>query len=569
MLRLQFILSAILLGVVLGGLFSDGERLHAQASATSPSEPLRLPDVVINVDEIVATGFDQPTQVTSAGDGSNRLFVLEKTGKIWIIRDGAILPTPFLDISSVVTTTSDGGLLGLAFHPDFTANGYFYIYYARAGDGMSVIARYHVSDDPDVADPASAFTLLTVPLPLLLPMHRGGQLAFGPEGYLYIGLGDGGGGLSSDPNNNGQNINTLLGDMLRIDVDGGSPYAIPPDNPYVSANGLDEIWLSGLRNPWRFSFDRLTGDLYIGDVGALDWEEIDFLAVGATGGLNYGWKCREGAHPTTFAPPECNDGRIFTDPIVEYAHGDAASVTGGFVHRGALTPELNGRYFYGDFETGKIWSFYKTGPDTFSTPELELDTDLYISSFGEDDAGELYVVDFFAGGIRRLTGEAIALDLSPSTKNASTSHADPGEVVTYTIQLQNIGDPLTDTVFLTDTLPAGLSYVNGTLTATAGVVSSAGPNLYWQGALSSTMSVTITYQVNVIASSGALTNTAALDSAGLVVPVILTSTLIVPRPIATATATPTATGTLPPTATPTPTGIAPPGYRLWLPLVRK
>jgi uncharacterized repeat protein (TIGR01451 family) len=375
--------------------------------------------------------------------------------------------------------------------------------------------------------------------------------------------------LGSDPNNNGQNINTLLGDMLRIDVDGGSPYAIPPDNPYVGGDGLDEIWLSGLRNPWRFSFDRLTGDLYIGDVGALEWEEVNFLAAGAAGGLNYGWKCREGAHPTTFAPLECNDGRIFTDPIVEYAHGDAASVTGGFVHRGALTPELNGRYFYGDFETGKIWSFYKTGPDTFSTPELELDTDLYISSFGEDDAGELYVVDFFAGAIRRLTGEAIALDLSPSTKTASTSHADPGEAVTYTIQLQNIAEPLTDTVFLTDTLPAGLSYINGTLTATAGVVSSAGPNLYWQGALPSTMAVTITYQVNVIASSGALTNTAALDSAGLVMPVTLTYSLTVPRP--TVTATPTATGTLPPTATatPTPTGIAPPGYQLWLPLVRK
>jgi glucose/arabinose dehydrogenase len=378
-----------------------------QASAAPPAEPSPSraaqmpPDVQISVSDVVASGFIRPLQVTHAGDGSGRLFVVDQQGMISVV-SGTVLSPPFLDIRGLVERAgNEQGLLGLAFHPDYATNGHFYVDYTRAGDGATVLARYNVSADPNLADAASATVVMTVTQPSA--NHNGGQLVFGPDGYLYVGLGDGGG--VGDPLGNGQAITTPLGAILRIDVDGGPPYGIPPDNPFVGVEGVDEIWDYGLRNPWRFSFDRLTGDLYIGDVGQSAWEEIDVHSPGTPGGLNFGWNCKEGTHDYEFTA-DCATADL-VDPITEYAHpvASARSVTGGFVYRGSRYLALQGRYFFADFISGEIWSMYKTGsnPDTWSTPELELDTNMLISSFGEDEAGELYVVDLGGGTVRRLT----------------------------------------------------------------------------------------------------------------------------------------------------------------------
>lgn len=371
----------------------------APSTQAIPSRAAQMPpDLQISVTDVVASGFTRPLYVTHAGDGSGRLFVVEQPGQIWVVSD-TVLATPFLDIRSLVETTgNEQGLLGLAFHPNYASNGHFYVDYTRAGDGATVLARYSVSADPNVADPGSATLVMTVTQPQA--NHNGGQIVFGPDDLLYIGLGDGGG--AGDPLENGQAITTPLGAILRIDVDGGLPYDIPPDNPFVGIEGVDEIWDYGLRNPWRFTFDRLTGDLYIGDVGQNDWEEIDHHAAGTPGGLNFGWDCKEGTHDYEFTT-ECATADL-VEPIAEYDHTVGRSVTGGFVYRGSRYPDLQGRYFFADFISGRIWSMSKTGsnPVTWSDPKLELDTDLLISSFGQDAAGELYVVDLGGGTVRRL-----------------------------------------------------------------------------------------------------------------------------------------------------------------------
>lgn len=404
--RLIAFVSLALIVFVTSGMIAEDRPPMANSSAI----PYTQNNVDVAIGEVIASGFTQPVQVTHAGDGTRRLFVVEQTGAIKIVQGGQVLATPFLDISAGITCCRERGLLGLAFHPDYERNGFLYVNYTRISDGATVVARYSVSSDPNRANPNSASTLLTVAQPYA--NHNGGQLLFGPDGYLYIGMGDGGSG--GDPQGNGQDKNTLLGAMLRIDVDGGEPYTNPPDNPYVGAVGADEIWAIGLRNPWRFSFDRATGDLYIGDVGQGDWEEISYQAAGTPGGLNFGWRCREGAHAYTSSPP-CDDPTYLaglTDPIAEYPHTEGRSVTGGFVYRGTRYPALVGRYFFADYVEGKIWSMMKTGtsPDTWSKPELELDTALNISAFGEDEDGELYVVSYADGTIRRLA-DANAPDL--------------------------------------------------------------------------------------------------------------------------------------------------------------
>jgi uncharacterized repeat protein (TIGR01451 family) len=477
----------------------------------------------------VASGFDHPVQVTHAGDGSNRLFVVEQSGRIRIIKNGAVLPTPFLNLSSRISYGGERGLLGLAFHPNYENNGYFYVNYTRAGDGATVIARYSISaSDPDVADPTGALELLTIDQPY--GNHNGGQVMFGPDGYLYIGMGDGGSG--GDPLNHAQNNTTLLG--------AGTPYAIPPDNPYVGRSGRDEIWAIGLRNPWRFGFDRETGDLYIGDVGQNLWEEVDYQAATTPGGVNFGWRCREGTHTYSSSPP-CNDPAVLaslTDPIVEYSHSAGRSVTGGLVYRGTLYPNLVGRYFYADYVEGKIWSLYKTGssPDTWSTPELELDTGFNISAFGEDEAGELYVVDRSGGTIRHLADvNGPTSNLSTSRKQASTSSADPGEVVTYTIRLINTGGLVDETLWLTDTVPTGLIYVPDSLQATQGTVNDwQSPGLSWQGA-PNTRTITITYKITATgAVSDSIINEASITGASMD-PLTLKHALFVPRSVLTTT----------------------------------
>ncbi len=335
--------------------------------------------------------------VTNAGDRSGRLFIVQQTGQIRIWNGSQVLATPFLDTSAVSSSCSGGcgerGLLGLAFHPSYATNGFFYVYYTRQSDGAIQIARYHVSANPNVADGTSALVLLTIPHPSQAN-HNGGNLAFGPDGYLYIGTGDGGGG--GDPFENGQNINALLGKLLRIDVDHGSPYAIPATNPFATAAagaGAHEVWSYGLRNPWRFSFDRQTGDLYIGDVGQDLYEEVDFQAAGAAGGRNYGWDCREGFHAynDTNGDMNVNCGSVTSvDPVLEYTHGPECSITGGFVFRGLPAHALTGSYFFSDYCSGKIWS---TSQSASWAKTLRISTGTNVTSFGEGETGRVYYTD--------------------------------------------------------------------------------------------------------------------------------------------------------------------------------
>jgi len=318
-------------------------------------------------------------------DGSGRLFVIEKVGRIRIIQDGQLLPKPFLDITDRVGSQgNEQGLLGLAFHPQYSQNGRFFVNYTGK-NGDTVIARYQVSGDPNAADQGSEVKLLGVDQPYA--NHNGGVLAFGPDGYLYAGLGDG--GSQGDPQGNAQNTDRLLGKILRLDVNSGDTYSIPPDNPFGN-----EVWAYGLRNPWRLSFDKGTGDLYIGDVGQNTWEEIDYLPAGSPGGTNFGWDQREGAHDF-----EGSASPDFTEPVAEYSHPEGGcSVTGGYVYRGAM-PEWNGIYLYGDYCTGLIWGLIHTGSD-WQKQQL-FDVDFTITSFGQDQAGEIYLVSD-GGGVYKL-----------------------------------------------------------------------------------------------------------------------------------------------------------------------
>ena len=331
----------------------------------------------------VVTGLSNPLFVGHAGDGSQRLFIVEQDGIIRVLGAGQSTPTIFLDVRPRIATDGEQGLLGLAFHPQYATNGRFFVYYTRAGDGTIVIAEYRVSTDPNIADTTEQ-VLLTIPHPTHTN-HNGGMLAFGFDGYLYAGVGDGGGG--NDEPNNAQNIDLLLGKILRIDVDrpgAGALYSSPPDNPLVNAPGRDEIFAFGFRNPWRFSFDRTTGELWIGDVGQGEREEIDRAVVR---GGNYGWRIYEGFLCTNLGPSLCNPSD-FIDPLFDYSHTNGrCSVTGGYVYRGSLGTLPAGVYVYGDFCSGEI---FVTNGDMQAVLAF---TAMNISSFGEDEQGELYVVD--------------------------------------------------------------------------------------------------------------------------------------------------------------------------------
>ncbi len=348
--------------------------------------------------EPVVAGLERPVAVTHAGDGSERLFITLQSGRIVIHAGNQLLATPFLDIEAKVSCCGEQGLLSAAFHPDYANNGQFYVNYTDlAGD--TVIARYTVSADANIADAASEVVVLSVVQPFV--NHNGGQLKFGPDGFLYVGMGDGGSG--GDPGDRAQDLGDLLGKMLRIDVDGGPPYAIPADNPFVGVVGArEEIWAYGLRNPWRFSFDRLTGDLFVADVGQGTIEEVDFQPATSSGGENYGWQLMEGN--LCFNPPiDCDDGSLVL-PILEYEHLDGnCSITGGYRYRGSRYPQLNGFYFYADFCSGRIWGASRDGSGEWGTVEL-LDSSILISTFGEDEAGELYLVrhNFNDGTVYRI-----------------------------------------------------------------------------------------------------------------------------------------------------------------------
>jgi len=352
----------------------------------------------------VATGFSSPLFLTHAGDGSGRRFVVEQEGRIRILASGAVLPAAFLDIRDRVRCCGERGLLGLAFHPRYPTNGRFFVNYTRSGpDGLeTVIAEYAVSTaDPNLALGDSERILLRIAQPFT--NHNGGMLAFGPDGYLYIGTGDGGG--AGDTQGNGQNLETLLGKILRINVDSGDPYSSPPDNPFVGPfagpvvpnreiPGRGEIWAYGLRNPWRFSFDRATGRLFAGDVGQSAREEIDRI----TRGGNYGWNIMEGT--LCFSPSaNCNQTGLAL-PLFDYGRSFGSSVTGGYVYRGRAAPSLVGKYVFGDFGSGRMWALTEVSEDRWESEQLP-GAGFNISSFGEDESGEMYVLDY-GGSVRQV-----------------------------------------------------------------------------------------------------------------------------------------------------------------------
>jgi len=338
----------------------------------------------------VARGLDAPLFLTSPPGDPARAFVVEQGGRIRIIRNDVLLPTPFLDISSRIASGGERGLLGLAFHPQYATNGRFVVYYTNTAGDIR-IASYKVSANPEVADPASEQLLLAVPHPSF-SNHNGGMVTFGPDGRLYAGIGDGGSG--GDPNGNGQNRNTLLAKLVRLDVNAAGQASVPSDNPFVGQSGMrPEIWSYGLRNPWRFSFDRLTGDLYIGDVGQNAREEID-VSRGPSNmgrGLDFGWNIMEGT--SCFSPSSGCNRTGLTLPVLDYGHGDGCSVTGGYVYRGSLLPALRGMYFYGDYCSGWVRSFVLSGGQVAQRLDwAALRPGGQITSFGEDAAGELYII---------------------------------------------------------------------------------------------------------------------------------------------------------------------------------
>ncbi len=345
----------------------------------------------------VVTGFQNPVYLTHAKDQSGRLFVVEQRGVVWSVESGVINPVPFLNISQqVLGNTSEKGFLGLAFHPNYAQNGYVFGHYSNlAGD--TVISRWTVSADPNIADPASEKVIFQLPQPFV--NHNGGELSFGPDGYLYLGLGDGGGG--GDPLGHGQNANSLFGAILRIDVNVAGTYAIPTTNPYAQGGGAPEVWATGLRNPWRFSFDRATGNLFVADVGQNEYEEVSLIPAGV-GGLNLGWNVLEGSHCYQGAG-KC-DPAPYLAPIAEYDHSLGCSVTGGYVYRGIESPSLYGTYLYSDYCTGTIWGLREVAPGSLQTTTLA-ESGLFVSSFGEDEAGEVYVVDYVGGAVYKIVGQ--------------------------------------------------------------------------------------------------------------------------------------------------------------------
>ncbi|HEY8921011.1 MAG TPA: PQQ-dependent sugar dehydrogenase [Candidatus Limnocylindria bacterium] len=375
-------------------------RPSSLAASPSPSlSPTFGPLEAISL-EPVASGLTDPDGIANAGDGSDRLFVTQRGGRIRVVNpDGTLSQADFVDLSDRIKAGGEQGLLGLAFHPDFAANGRLFVHYSRAVDGATVVSELTASADHSTASAVSERILFTHDQPFA--NHNGGEIAFGPDGYLYIGLGDGGSG--GDPYGNAQNRHTLLGKILRIDVD-ASPvpnkrYAIPETNPYAAGGiapgaGLPEIWAFGLRNPWRFSFDRGTGDLYIGDVGQNAWEEVDRQPGDSRGGENYGWDIFEATHCSSGC-----DSITAVAPIAEYGHGEGCSVTGGYVYGGTRQPAMLGTYLFGDYCSGTIW----TPPASEGLIPRPLgDTGLRISSFGEGEDGEVYLVDLNGGGLYRV-----------------------------------------------------------------------------------------------------------------------------------------------------------------------
>ncbi len=387
--------SIIAIGALLAAPIVHAAGLCKDLPPTAPIPPIAL--------DRIAAGLHKPVHLTHAGDGSGRLFVTEQAGRIRIIDHGKLLPAPFLDIHKRVSSGGERGLLSVAFAPDYESSGMFYVdYTARRGGLHTVIARFRRTTR-DRADANSEQILLTIDQPY--GNHNGGQLAFGPDGYLYIGMGDGGSG--DDPHGNGQNPDSLLGKILRIDVTHAQApraYAIPKDNPFVGrARHRPEVWAYGLRNPWRFSFDHATGRLFAADVGQDEVEEIDIIRKGG----NYGWNVMEGDQCTPGVNPHC-DPSPYIPPLFTYRHPLGFSITGGFVYRGAAIPALCAVYLYGDYVNGQVWGLRTDGTKVTRRATLIENRGLHISSFGEDGVGELYVLDHSAGTVNRIVAAPAA-----------------------------------------------------------------------------------------------------------------------------------------------------------------
>jgi glucose/arabinose dehydrogenase len=384
----------------------------------------------------VLEGLTNPLYLTNARDGSGRLFLVEQDGRIQVLQPGATAPTFFLDITSKVLSGGERGLLGLAFHPQFKYNRRFFVDYTRMPDGATIVAEYHVSaSNPDGAE-TNEVVLLTIPQPFA--NHNGGMIEFGPDGFLYIGMGDGGSG--NDPSNRAQNTQELLGKILRIDVDHpespSQPYSSPSGNPFLGPDpGRDEIFALGFRNPWRFSFDRATGQLYVGDVGQGDREEIDIVTLGG----NYGWRVFEGTRCTDLGPAACGVSG-FIPPLAEYDHsGGRCAVTGGYVYRGKKSSLPLGAYVYGDFCTGEIFMLNN------GVQSLLLDTDLNIASFGEDEGGEVYVVGL-GGTVHRISNPLPQEFVSRLYQEVLNRQPDPAGLQSFVAQIQQFGS-VVPTVF--------------------------------------------------------------------------------------------------------------------------
>jgi glucose/arabinose dehydrogenase len=382
-------------------------------------------------------GFQRPVLACAPGGDTTRLFVLEQwTGRIRIVTAGSILPTPFLDLGGHITVGDDLGMRSLAFHPQYASNGCFFVSYIdRLGD--LVLSRFHVSSDPNVADPRSEEILLTIDEPGT--NHSGGMIAFGPnDGYLYMATGDGGPG--NDPDDRAQDPSLLLGKILRLDIDVPEGYGIPPDNPFVGpGDPRDEIWALGLRHPWRFSFDRVTGDLYLGDVGQSSVEEIDFQPAHSAGGQNYGWRCMEGTRCTGMTGCVCGSPAL-TEPIYQFDHDAGCAVIGGYVYRGCAVPDLRGTYFFADYCTAKIYSLLYDGSGVIDlqdrTGELTPGSGGPIQSpfsFGEDGLGELYILDGAKGVLWKIVPR------EPVTRASSYGVGWPG---THGVPAISSRDPL-------------------------------------------------------------------------------------------------------------------------------
>ena len=374
--------------------------------------------------QMVASGLNQPLLLTNAGDGSGRAFIVERAGRILVLKKGSVLPTPFLDIHLIVNSSGDEqGLLALAFHPAYESNGKFYIVYTNQNNTLVLSQFTRSGTNPDQANPGSQIQLLTIAHPTF-QNHNGGTLAFGPDGYLYWSTGDGGSG--GDPNNNGQNLGSLLGKILRLNVNAAPPYSIPPSNPFYnnpSPSVRKEIWAYGLRNPWRISFDRLTGDLWIADVGQNRREEIDFQVAGGAGGENYGWRVMEGSLcylPSSGCDPS---GKVL--PVTEYDHSVGCSVTGGYRYRGSNYPSLSGHYFYADLCSGILFDLYRNAQNSWVSSQLS-DTPYVVSSFGESETGELYLIDYNAGKVYQIQyQEAVAAPSHDDIDNARDINSIP------------------------------------------------------------------------------------------------------------------------------------------------